>query len=844
MRTLALLSLIAVLALPSAEATGGELALRAEVPSSGGADDLSPRRLESGGRVYLVSVAAGAIETWPVGVVSEPLVSPGPGAAIRGRAAFGDFDGDGRLDLAVSVAGGVRVFAGDGAGHFRAATTIPAVDAPPLAAGDVDGDGRFDLIVTAGSPGGAVLRTLRSLGGFRFDAPQETPGLPAGVEFGSLTAGDLDTDGRSDVVVSGSSGGTAWISRGDGTFALSQALGAPGAVEDAILADLDRDGFPDLVLGLRFLRWTSVATFHNEGGGRFRAFPGQPAQSAGNGLLAVADFDGDGLPDIAGVSVTEAPCSRTLVVHQGDGRGGFGAPGNRPFPCVPALGGVSSLAAVDWDGDGTNELVVRTPRGPVVLGLPRPLYDDVLIVPALVSTPGVGGVRFESDLLVTNSGTTPVRLALRYVATAGGGSGAVAVDLDAGAQFHVPSALGYLRAAGLSITDSDPAIGTLRIEVSAASTLHAVRASVLTRSSGGGGVSSAASTRAEVLRASAVVPWLTETERDRTNLALVNAGAPEDGPLTLHVTVASGDPAAPGLVELPDVELPPGGFHQLNRVLLASRLPSRIGWARIRRVAGNAPFLAWATVNDSATGDGSIVAALPDDATPTGPLTFPAAVQSGRYTTELVLTNPREEAVLTTVYLSGSGSFVQALAPREAFYAEDLVAEMRRRGLPEAPPAGVPFVGEVVVSGGVGGLRVSTTGEKGRFGVFEQPIASEAASVVLPDLRRDASTRTNLVIVNGHGFGGLHLFRLEVHDGDTGDLAAAREITLERGARIQLDDVLRDLVPSVARAWARIVPSFPTDFSAYAVVMDGAAPGERTDDGAFVAGVPEESPPR
>ena len=844
MRTPAVLGLLALLTLPATAATGDGLALLAEVPSSGGADDLSSRRLASEGRVFLVSVAAGAIETWPVGAVSEPLVSPGPGTAIRGRAVFGDFDGDGRLDLAVSVAGGVRAFAGDGAGLFRAATMIPAEGARQLAAGDVDGDGRFDLIVAADSPGGALLRTFRSLGGFRFDGPRDTPGLPAAVELGSFVAGDLDGDGRSDVIASGSSGFSAWISRGDGTFALAQAPETPGAVEDAVLSDLDRDGRPDLVLGLRFLRWTSVATFHNEGGGQFRAFPRQPSQGTGNGLLAVADLDGDGLPDIAGVSVTEAPCSRTQVVLQGDGHGGFGSPGLRPFPCVPELAEVSGLAAVDWDDDGTEELAVRTPRGPVVLGPSRPRYDDVLIVPVLVSTSGVGGVRFESDLLVTNSGVTPVRLDLRYVATAGGGSGAVAADLAAGAQLRAPSALGTLRAAGLPITDSGPAIGTLRIEVAGASALHAVRASVLTRSSGGGGVSSAASTRAAALRASAVVPWLTETERDRTNLALVNAGGSEDGPITLHVTVSSGDPAVPGLVELPDVVLPPGGFHQLNRVLLASGLPSRIGWARIRRVSGNAPYLAWATVNDAVTGDGSIVAAFPDDAASTGPLTFPAAVQGGRYTTELVLTNPREVGVQATVSLSGSGSFVQPLAPYETFYVEDLVAETRRRGLPGAPPAGAPFVGEVVVNGAVGGLRVSTTGEDGRFGVFEPPIGTEAKSVVLPDLRRDASTRTNLAVVNGYGFGGPHVFRLEIHDGDTPRLAASTEITLERGARLQLDDVLRSLAPSVVRGWARVVPSLPTYFSAYAVVMDGAVPGEGPDDGAFVPGVPEESATR
>lgn len=840
-RALAVSGLLALLLLPAA-ASGDGLALLAELPLAGAPGDLSPRRLEPGGPVFLVSVGA-AIETWQAGSVSEPLVSPGPGVAIPERPTFGDFDGDGRLDVAASVAGRVLVYAGDGDGRFQAATEIPTDGATPLAAGDVDGDGRADLIVGAAAQGGAVLRTLRSLGSFRFDAPRETPGLPTGSESGFFTACDLDGDGRSDVVVASPVTVSSWISRGDGTFEPAPPLDAPSDVSEAILADLDEDGLPDLVLAVRFFRWMTVVAFRNDGGGRFRQLPFSATSGTG-GRLAVADLDGNGFLDIATVPVAEAPCSYTLTVHPGDGSGGFGTPRSLPLPCVPALGTIARVTAVDWDGDGTDELVASASRGPVVLAPPRPAYDDVLVVPALVSTPGADGVRFESDLLVTNTGATRVRLALHYVATTGGGSGTVPAELPPGGQLHAPSAIAYLRAAGLPIPESDPAVGTLRIEVSGASALHAIHASVLTRSSRGGGVSCAASPRAAALRGSAIVPWLTETERDRTNLAVVHAGSPEDGPVTLRVTLVSGDPAVPGLAELPDLELPPGGLLQLDRVLLSSHLPSRVGWARIRRVAGTAPYLAWATVNDAVSGDGSIVSAVPEGGPPSGSLTFPAAVQSSRFATELVLTNPLETTVQATVTLTDTASFRQALAPGQTLHVEDLFTRLRLSGGPDAPPAGVPFVGNLVVAGGVGGLRVSATAAGDRFGVFEPPVPTEASSVVVPDLRRDAATRTNLAIVNGLGFGGPHRFRVEFHDGESGQLAGSRDLVLERGGRVQLDDVLRELAPSVARGWARVVPSFPTVFSAYAVVMDGAVPGEGTDDGAFVPGVPEERPDR
>jgi hypothetical protein len=841
-RAIAVLGLLAVLVVPGA-ASGDALALLAELPSSGSPGDLSPRRLEPGGPVFLVSVAANAIETWPAGTISEPVVSPGPGTAIRGFPAFGDFDGDGRIDVAVSVATGIQVFAGDGNGRFRAVLGIPDDGARPLAAGDVDGDGRSDLIVGAFSPGGAVLRTFQSLGEFRFAPPRDTPGLPSGSNSGSFTAGDVDGDGRSDVVVASDGSASVWISRGDGTFVAAPPLQEPQPADEAILADLDLDGFPDLLLAHQSLRYRTVVALQNDGAGIFHRLPFSEVSTFAE-RLTVGDFDGDGVLDIATVPVTEAPCSYTLTVYPGDGRGGFGTARRLPVPCVPGLGLITRVTAIDWDGDGTMEIAASASRGPVVLSPPRTAYDDVLFVPVLVSTSGVGGVRFESDLLVTNSGTTRVRLALVYVATAGEGSGTVAADLEPGAQLHAPSALGWLRAAGLPIAETGPSIGTLRIEVTGASALHAVRASVLTKSSAGGGTSTPALTRTEALRGNAIVPWLTEAGRDRTNLALANAGAAEDGPVTLRVTVASGAPAAPGLAELPDVELPPGAFFQLNRVLLASRLPCRVAWARIRRVAGNAPYVAWATVNDAVTGDASIVAAVPEDRPEPWRFEFPAAVQSERFATELVLTNPGEEHARATFGFAGLGTFAQDLAPGEVFVVGDLFAEMRRRDPVGALPAGVPFVGSLAVTGVLGGVRVTTTRGSARFGVFEPPAANEAASVVLPDLRRDSATRTNLAIANGYGFGGPHRFRLEVHDGETGRLAGSRDVTLERGARLQLDDVLQELVPRVSRAWARIVPAYPTLFSAYAVVMDGAAPGEGSDDGAFIPGIPEEVPAR
>ena len=85
------------------------------------------------------------------------------------------------------------------------------------------------------------------------------------------------------------------------------------------------------------------------------------------------------------------------------------------------------------------------------------------------------------------------------------------------------------------------------------------------------------------------MPWLVETAKDRTNLALVNAGAASDGAVTLRVEVHAADPSAPPVV-LPDVVLEPGAFQQIGRVLASAGLSASTGWARVSRVSGSRPI--------------------------------------------------------------------------------------------------------------------------------------------------------------------------------------------------------------------------------------------------------------
>lgn len=843
-----------------ASAKGQELPVLAEIPAIGRvfSGTLSTQELSRGGPPFLVMLGPDSVQVWPVGSEVEPIASPGPRHLFE--PAWGDFDGDGALDLAVAVPTAgvlgegsrqIAILKGDGEGEFVAGATLSVDGGAPnaatvaaLAAGDFDGDGRADLSVLSFQDSRALLLFYRGRGALEFEVPRPTDISPSAGRW--LTPGDIDGDGRTDLVVSsrdliapGVFGTTSvWRSAGDGTFAVGPTFPGPSAFP-SILADLDADGRPDLVDLNRLGSGAECCTYRlqvhrNQGGGSFGPWT---SADVDYGRPFVADTDGDGRLDL----VVPQERSSSVAVFRG-GPEAF----TRSEIGVPLAG--FEVVGADWNGDDRADFVLGTHEGVIVAGEGSSRVD-VLSVPVLLSTAGPGGGGFGSDLLLTNAGSTPARVFLRYVAASGGGTGTVEQVIPPSGQIHAPSAIDFLREAGLAISGEGPLFGTLRISTSGASSPKALAATVRVTTQAGAGVSFGGVRRLEALRETSYVPWLVETERDRSNLALVNAGGPDDGPVTLRITVESGDPATPGHAVLPDLVLEPGDFRQLNRVLRVAGLATRVGWARIERVDGRAPYLAWGAVNDNASDDGSFVPATSEsDRAELNMWVVPVAVQSGRYATELVVTNPGEQPVQVDVTLAATGTTLrETVAPRATLHLPDFFAELRRRGLAGAPEAGVAIASPLYVGpygatkGVLAGVRVSSVTADGRsHGLFEPAVLEphHSTSVIVPDLRQDETTRTNLAIVNLRSQSAT--FRLEIFDGVTGHLAASRdEIPLARNELLQIDAVLREMCPGVERAWARIRAGADGSFLAYAVINDGAAPGRGTDDGSFVLGLPE-----
>jgi hypothetical protein len=220
---------------------------------------------------------------------------------------IGDFNGDGHPDLAVanngfSVFGNVSLFLGNGDGTFQAPVTISVGNnfLYWITAGDFNNDGKLDLaVVNGGSPG--TVSVLLGNGDGTFQPPSTPTSVGTNPSF--VVAADLNGDGKLDLVVTDylvdSNNVNVVLGNGDGTFQTAATYTAGKQPIVAAIADFNGDGLPDIaVANAGTSVGGSVALLLGTGGGAFK--PGAPVGAGAVPYsLAVGDFNGDGKPDLA-----------------------------------------------------------------------------------------------------------------------------------------------------------------------------------------------------------------------------------------------------------------------------------------------------------------------------------------------------------------------------------------------------------------------------------------------------------------------------------------------------------------------------------------------------------------
>lgn len=303
------------------------------------------------------------------GTYHAPLTYTLPNGSSFVSALVGDFNGDGKLDLVVETTtngvNGFSTYLGNGDGTFRAPINqIVEYLYPAMAAADVNHDGKLDLLViTAHSA--ASLQVLFGNGDGTF-----TPGPIYGgelmYEVDTILTGDFDGDGNVDVAVvwltgppadgPAGGGGTQFeVLSGDGTgnFAFTYGFFCCGYYWTPTVADVNGDGISDLISPTQDLSQNpqpNLTVFYGAAN-RAMQFAQIPTERCavwpylGANPIAVADFNGDGIPDIA---FPDAECSGgnasrvTILPGKGDNQFGFDTPvysATSIFPVVVALRG-------------------------------------------------------------------------------------------------------------------------------------------------------------------------------------------------------------------------------------------------------------------------------------------------------------------------------------------------------------------------------------------------------------------------------------------------------------------------------------------------------------------------
>ena len=225
--------------------------------------------------------------------------------------ASADFDGDGKLDIAIastSSSAALTWFAGNGNMTFGPGHIVPSTynnAAERLIAADFNNDGKPDMAM-AHTSGLRVF--LNPLPGFQF---QNSFDLPMVEHIMSLAAVDLTADGKLDLVALGDSGHfSVWGGGGDGTFALLHDYTFSGYSRDLRVGDLDGDGLTDVMIA----SFGGIQLFLGQGSGAFSG-PQTVASGAEPMAAALGDWNGDGRLDLA-VGCNNYAGQAYLSVHE------------------------------------------------------------------------------------------------------------------------------------------------------------------------------------------------------------------------------------------------------------------------------------------------------------------------------------------------------------------------------------------------------------------------------------------------------------------------------------------------------------------------------------------------
>lgn len=299
--------------------------------NDGDLDILACGRNSSNSKTYMYQNNNGAFVQKEVGL---------PNIGSDGAVAWGDYDGDGDLDILIAGAYSCSIFNNDGGAFTNIQAGLPAVSNCWVDWGDFDNDGDLDLFVMGDLGGILISSVYQNAQGVFAEMPQAGILPLAG---GSASWCDFDHDRDIDLLISGFNEylepqTTIFSNLGNMQF-MDITPGLTGAsLGTAAWSDYNADGEPDILLtgqnsGCGVL---SSLVYRNEGNSVFTDI-NAPLDGAERGSAAWGDYDNDGDPDLLISGITGAGTPATRLYSNDLGSNTFSV--NQP-PSVP--GGLSA----------------------------------------------------------------------------------------------------------------------------------------------------------------------------------------------------------------------------------------------------------------------------------------------------------------------------------------------------------------------------------------------------------------------------------------------------------------------------------------------------------------------
>ena len=281
--------------------------------------------------------------------------------------AVSDFDGDGNLDLASSNNSAyLSVYKNLGTKGSAAFSTkqdyFAGSSTAGVYAGDLDGDGKQDLVTT--SPLSQTISTYRnisSVGSIAFSNAQYVSDYITFNRGSDVSITDIDGDGKPDLVVVNSTPNTLSVYRntslpGQITFETKLDFPLLSGNKNFAITDLNLDGKPEIVVATN----TGVVTIYKNSStpGTITLTQNSPPTLNNQGIsICAGDFDGDGKPDLAVInySASQLPASIVSVFKNTSAGGEISFASAKDISVGGALG---DIVATDVDGDSKPDLAI------------------------------------------------------------------------------------------------------------------------------------------------------------------------------------------------------------------------------------------------------------------------------------------------------------------------------------------------------------------------------------------------------------------------------------------------------------------------------------------------------